>query len=563
MGADMSMPEVPGMPSSPIKAEHTDQIKEIASRVVSTFATEFSAAYPLALLAKIKEDADEAQADAEDEHQLVHADDAAWVKKEGTIQKEGGSHTAFKERHLVARNKRDNYKLEYYTKENGTKKGEINCKGYYAREFDNSDKEQKCTEDFPFGVKLEPNWWSRGLRRSWYIRCKTKEDQDEWLEVLQYACRYAKAPLPDDKALAEAFVSSFWATRRAEGIWSTYGCDGTPAENISYFIYTLIDDAFLRDLLADTPDMMKEKCRGLVLTTINSIVKPAWMGAEKTIQGISEKVQEQIGAGIEPIIKVEADMIKKIGDLAEGTAGKLISVAVDKFCPSVLEKTCKPIADGCAHACRGWTKFVREQNADDPTAFDSERTKVRIERHGWYNGNRQPMGATYEACRDIRDNLSNESLFTEGSGYKYYEVYWDARDLFNQYWNDATSTLYSKIAAAKNDGKTPDVDKLIDETAAMMIHDSELLLTDIFMKIFTELITENEGWQATQESITGAVEPLQASIEALAPLDIFINLPDFAQKVLDQLLESTLTPILVTGTGGKLSVEDLKKELNV
>lgn len=77
----------------------------------------------------------------------------------------------------------------------------------------------------PFGIKLIP---SRSSRRTYYLKFESGDEQKEWMEIFQNACKKAKAPEDEDKVIAKAFNRAYRAVRRHYGKCVSYiKCDIT------------------------------------------------------------------------------------------------------------------------------------------------------------------------------------------------------------------------------------------------------------------------------------------------------------------------------------------------
>jgi hypothetical protein len=130
----------------------------------------------------------------DDPDQLLALPVPDWTIKSGWMTKEGGNWTNWKKRFFVAKNKAEDFIIEYYDNEKclpGGKKGFINCAGYRATK-DGSKK--------PHGITLTP--WD-DERRAWYLQCDTAEEQTEWMSVFENATWHAR-PTGDPDPMVKA-----------------------------------------------------------------------------------------------------------------------------------------------------------------------------------------------------------------------------------------------------------------------------------------------------------------------------------------------------------------------
>jgi len=119
----------------------------------------------------------------DDPQQLLEIPTPDWTIKSGFLMKEGGNYHSWKKRFFVAKNKAQDFVIEYYGSDKCLEKdlkGTINCSGYRCA---------KDTSKKPFGIKLTP--WD-DERRPWFIGCEDAKEQDEWLSVFENACWHAK-----------------------------------------------------------------------------------------------------------------------------------------------------------------------------------------------------------------------------------------------------------------------------------------------------------------------------------------------------------------------------------
>jgi hypothetical protein len=182
--------------SNPMDDAKQERMQTIIKEFLEVFSSVFPNTYKEALIESVKEGA---APEEEDERQLPEVPTPEDPLKEGSVTKECAFRKNFKVNHLVAMNKADNFRIDYFDKEGGSLKGSINCAGY---------KTQTVEEDN--GIDVIP---SDDSRRTYKLRFETAELRDEWLEVVNNACKKAKAPENPDKLLAKAFNGAYRAVR--------------------------------------------------------------------------------------------------------------------------------------------------------------------------------------------------------------------------------------------------------------------------------------------------------------------------------------------------------------
>ena len=135
--------------------------------------------------------------------------------------------SAWKPNHFVATNKSENFRIDYYDQEGGSRKGSINCCGYKAESCDEGIL--TCLISFimitdrlnflcfsliyiisdelsPHGIKVVP---SSESRRTFFLKFETPEDRDEWLEILNNACAKAEPAKDEDELIRKAFSYAY------------------------------------------------------------------------------------------------------------------------------------------------------------------------------------------------------------------------------------------------------------------------------------------------------------------------------------------------------------------
>ena len=158
------------------------------------FATSFPNAYKDALIESIKE---AAAPEEEDGNQLPPIPIPSHALKKGTITKKCAFGGNWKPNYFIALNQADNYRIDYYDKEDGVLKGSINGCGYYVN----------VTEE---GVQLEPG---NDSRRTYFHKFENSNEKEEWEEIFSIACRKADSPKNDDVILAKAFAGAYKSLR--------------------------------------------------------------------------------------------------------------------------------------------------------------------------------------------------------------------------------------------------------------------------------------------------------------------------------------------------------------
>lgn len=183
--------------SNPMDDAKQERMQTIIKEFLEVFASVFPNSYKDALIESVKEGK---QPEEEDERKLPDVPTPEDPLKEGSVTKECAFRKNFKVNHLVAMNKADNFRIDYFDKEGGSLKGSINCAGYKTKKVEGDEH----------GMEVIP---SDDSRRTYRLRFESDEERDEWLDVINNACKKATAPENPDKLLAKAFNGAYRAVR--------------------------------------------------------------------------------------------------------------------------------------------------------------------------------------------------------------------------------------------------------------------------------------------------------------------------------------------------------------
>lgn len=224
-----------------------ERCQQLMTDALAFFSVQFAIAANGVIVQEVEEEM-AAAGDEGDKMQLLEAPDASEPLKTGTMTKKGGFISNWKERHFIAYNRADNWRIDYLEKEGGKVKGTVAPCGYRAMEFDEDDnKNEKVIEGKEWGVKLKPY---ASDRRTWYFKCASKELQKEWIDIFSTSCWYAYPEKHKNPVVAEAFVAAYWATRWNFGLWGSYSAYGTEGERLGDLIMSVIDREVIYPIFA-------------------------------------------------------------------------------------------------------------------------------------------------------------------------------------------------------------------------------------------------------------------------------------------------------------------------
>jgi len=198
-----------------------------------------------------------------------------------------------KKRYFIVKNEADNYRIEYYEKEEGKLKGTIPPCGYEVVAL--SEEERKSHGDLT--LKFQ-HWDER--RRVWFIKCLKEEEKQEWIDTLNYCGKRAS---PDsgqtDPLIKSAFERAMRVLRWRFWIWGL--CVGTEAEQLAYLLNEIVTRDLLGEIINDIPDnpvkgQTIKIVKSIVASSIGAAVSASWTTSTSAV--ISLKIFSRINSKI-------------------------------------------------------------------------------------------------------------------------------------------------------------------------------------------------------------------------------------------------------------------------
>lgn len=519
-------------------------MNEIVSEVVGVFAKEFPLQYKDALIEKLKA---EAQPGEEDDRLLPDAPVPDYELKTGTLIKKGDVVKNWKNRHFVALNKADNFRIDYYEKEGGKLKGSVNCCGYKAEEFD----EDETRDHGQFGIKLVPY---DDRRRQWMFKCETDEDKAEWLKIFNNACRKADPPTNPDELIATAFEGAYKAVRWNYGFYGWYRITGTEAEMLGGLTTDILNRELLRQVIDDIPagptrNATVNVLRKTVDATVIAAVSAAWNSSVQACESLKGTLESTVSSVLTPIFEQEVSLKSSITDTVSGTVNPFLEDVGGRICRPVLRVCCTPITKAYIAAIQGFASFMKKQISDGSFSADQFDSNIRWTHRSveyWWSG---PLEDTNRICWALySSDLTEVAVFFSG-GFTAYSLYSDVLDAIR----DLTHRAIHSFDAAAKERNLGGMEGLLNEVLSKMVHDAKLSLKAILASVLGGIL------QSPVEStvITPCLEltkPLQDMIDQIPVpglADLF-NLSNLVETVLQDILDGGVGAV-VDGSFGDVA----------
>ena len=532
--------------NNPMNEQRIERMQEVISDVVGHFAKEFPMHYKDALIAKIK---DECQPDEEDERWLPDAPVADYELKSGAMMKKGDINKGWKSRFFVALNEADNYRIDYFEKEGGKKKGSIMCCGFEALAY----TEEDTTTHGQFGVKLVPD---DDRRRTWWLKCETEEEKDEWLKVMTTACNKAKPPVHEDAVVAAAFSGAYRSVRWHYGFYGWYRNVFAEGEQLGALCSEIVMREVVRAALDEVPEgpaknttvnMVRKNVDMAVIAAVNA----AWGAAVQSCLAMKDTLEETVKSSLEPIFEQEVKLKEKISSTASDTVTPFLEDVGGRLCQPLLAACATPITKAYGSSVKGFGDFMKEKVKDgaytaDTMAENTRRAHMSV--NYWWSG---PLKDTNEIAWNIYANDLADVITFFGAGYSPYSLYSEVLDSIR----DLTHRAITAFAAAVEEAKYEGQEAILNGVLAKFVHDAKLALKGVLENILDGIL------QSPFETLVitpclELVKPIQDMIDEIPVpgLSDLFNLSSLTEEVLEKF-KGDCVGAIVGGAFGKVSAQ--------
>lgn len=353
-----------GMFSNPVDGETKQEMEELIKGVIKTFTLEYTKAYALALVAFLKE---EAKAGPPETWKLLERPPWNRDLKEGWLMKEGGIRKNWKKRYFVVR---PNYSIDYYEseaeakKEKGKKKGTISLCGYSVVDDVNNgilNKLKKLAEKMGMDTSELPKpkeypehtlELHHDRRRCYFVQAENHEQFKQWLEQFRSCAWRAHGYTNEDPVHQHAFDEAIRKTRWELGRWGWWSWGGSEEQILSDLISDQIDWAVMGRIYSKIQGAwtVRNAIRNQVLKAIDkavsAAVKPAWGAMDKVVKELRTKIEPTIKEMVDPIGKLEAEIIEKIKNAVMSQLEPVLQEHVVPHLSKIMEVVKEPMNQG-------------------------------------------------------------------------------------------------------------------------------------------------------------------------------------------------------------------------
>jgi hypothetical protein len=542
--------------NNPMNEERMERMQEVISDVVGQFSKEFPLQYKDCLIAKIK---DEAQPEEEDERKLPDAPVPDYELKSGTMMKRGDINKGWKSRFFVALNEADNYRIDYFEKEGGKKKGSINCCGFEAMAF----TEEDTTTHGQFGVKIVPE---DERRRTWWLKCESEEEKDEWLKVLTTACNKAKAPVHENEVIAGAFKGAYRSVRWHYGFYGWYRCVMTEGEQLGALCSEIVMREVVRAALDEVPEgpaksttinMVRKNVDLAVISAVNA----AWTGVVSSCIAMSDALEESVKSLLAPLAENEVKLKEKVSSTVNDKVMPFLEDVGGRLCQPLLAACSTPITKSYASSVKGFSEFMKEKIKDGAYTESTMSANIREAHRSvnyWWSG---PLKETNEIAWNIYANDLADVVSFFGAGYTPYSLYSEVLDSIR----DLTHRAIHAFATATEEAKFEGQEAILNDVLAKFVHDAKLSMKNVLNNILAGILQSPFETLVMTPSLE-LVKPIQDMIDEIPVpgLSDLFNLSSLTEEVLEKFKEDSVGAI-VDGAFGKVAdqIDDAGKAVGV
>lgn len=487
------------------------RIEERTKAICETFSKEYIRGYKDALIAKIK---DEFNKKPKPDWQLLTAPVPTEPIKTGFLVKQGGTIKNWKKRWFKVF---PDYSIEYYEKENGKKKGEINLDGYTVIEEGMKGKN--------FSIEMRHK-----KRRCWFIQCQNEDDKKMWIDVFKMCCKKASRSTSNkDKVMAHAFKRAYERTRWSLYLWGWYTYSGSEGERLGDLIIEELERDVLSDIwqgLSGTPKM-QEITRNTIMKTVEGVVgaavEAAWKAICSAIDEVKKPIEDAVRKVVEPIFAKEKELKEKIKETIMGTVDPALQQIVVPPLAKVLDVLMKPIRESYGELFKSWLKLgeifqkiVAEHGADEKGIKKWMYESYWEVRYYW-----GPMRNVIDKVEEIAKPLD-----LLGEVVSYVRSWRITSKIIDRQRKLLTNACYTVTVDL---GETKDPRAAIRKTAERLLHDCQIQILNEYFSILKAVVMPPFN-QEIIPKVVKLIEPLDSLIpDALKDL---IN----PLKTLDELL---------------------------
>lgn len=315
--------------------------------------------------------------------------------------------------------------------------------------------------------------------------------------------------------------------------------NGTESEMITDAILEQVWSPIRDDMLSDLAGMPVSirlstlyKITGVVQTTINTMVAPAWKQIQSTTETVGSKVEPIIRQGTEPIFKLKIEAKEKIRGAIVKPVGDVLSKFVTPFLKPILDAFNKPIKEAFQNGRYLFeTKVIIASLPDDETA---RNTVLDALPRSW-DVVHDAIHASYDVIEPLKQLKSiSEEIFDEMDAYAYRAI---AEEYILTTLDAALNTLEIKINELGKSGAEKNKEFILRDYD----HDTAVNLSTMSTIIIKDLLLGH-----VKKGLAPVVEPIFEQFNSIIPEDMqdFVSIDNLYEEVLDLLVGEPIEKVV-------------------
>lgn len=515
------------------------KIGETCGDGVTVFTTNFASSYKSCYIESVKE---EAQPEEEVVYLLSKPPTPSVDLKVGLLSKRSDFLKAWRERTCVATNEADNFRVNFLTAAKRNT-GFVDLCGYNPKKTDD------------LGINLVP---SCERRKTWFLKCKSKEDQDAWMDVFELACEKCQPPVSKDPVIRDAFAAALTATREHFGFHGAEPVVMTEPETIADLITAVIE----RDVLTESHKKMgilTNIVRGQVAAVVNSSAAACWKSCLATI----EPTKKAIDTAVKPILtkffekegeikeKITAAIGDKVNPFMEEQSKKTLTPVLDVVSTEIVATLCATISE--------FHKVMGETVSKDEYKEEKSRGALLQEIESDIAVQRGVLSPAHKIMSDCAKNQFTKiaNLLDKSA------IQGLVRKIMNKNEQLASYALFTFGEKLTELGVDADAAVAINDTVVKMINDAALYYSELVESILTALLADPIAETVTPPCAT-AVEPIQEVINSIEGLSDFFQLDSLTEDCIGDVVGNAVSAASEGSVSkGSETIAALKTELKV
>lgn len=487
---------------------------------------------------------EEAQPQEESGKYLEEPPVPSFELKKGTMIKRGDAHKSWKSRFFIALNEADNFRVDYFESEGGKQKGSIELCGYRPQHYTPEEaKEHNCE----FGLKLVP-WDER--RRTWWLKCSSADDRNDWMNIFQTSCYKAKPPVNKDALIAEAFKVAYRATRWSYGYYSWYSICGTESETLGAFVGEILDREVLREVYDSIPNgPTKSAVVGSIRTTIDSAVISAvgasWSAGMAACDSMKSALESAVKAALSPIFEKEVSIKQNITNSISSKINPFLADVGSRVCTPIFRAVSTPFTKSFSATVKGVHAQLKSKIADNDFKADVlEKSLMQASREVgyWWSG---PLEETNRICYELYNGKLADVAQLFADGFSLYDLY---NTVLEKNRLLARAAIYTFGVRLKESDGSADQNQILAEIIGKMLHDAKIYEQEVICDILGNLLEQPIATNVTTPC-TELVAPIQSVIDSLPGLSEFFNLSAMLSDVIGSVVDGAVGAIVEAGFG--------------